>query len=101
MVPAMGQSAQPLFERGKEVRGALERGQLKGVVVILGEANVKQTFFERTLTLIKNCLAERCLVLVGDDLGAHVEFFRGELSKVLASDFLSRPDSLPPLSHPN
>ena len=65
MIPAMGQSAQPLFERGKEVRGALEKGQLKGVVVILGEANVKQTFFERTLTLIKNCLAERCLVSRG------------------------------------
>ena len=35
---------------------------------------------------------------MGDDLGAHVEFFRGELSRVLASDFLSRPDSLPPLA---
>jgi hypothetical protein len=99
MVPAMGQRTQHLFERGREVRGALERGQLKGVVVILGEANVKQTFFERTLTLIKNCLAERCLVLVGDELGAHGEFLNGELSKVMTNDFLSRADSLPPLAY--
>lgn len=37
-----------IFDRGEKLREALEAGRIQGVVVVLGETNVKQTFFERT-----------------------------------------------------
>ena len=80
MCPAPDPSAEAqLFGKGQEVRAALKKGQLKGIVVILGEANVKQTFFERTLALMKRCLEQKCLVLLGGELGSQVELLNREL----------------------
>lgn len=87
MGPAFhGPARSRLFEKEQGVRAALEGGELRGVVVILGEANVKQTFFERTLTLIKNCLEGHCLVLLGGEMGVHLELLREELSRVLGGE---------------
>ena len=68
-----------LFGKGQEVRAALKRGQLGGIVVLLGEANVKQTFFERTLALMKKCLEQRCLVLLGGELGSQIDLLTREM----------------------
>jgi anaerobic carbon-monoxide dehydrogenase catalytic subunit len=94
----------PIFNKGKEIRAALEAGRIKGVVVILGESNVKQTFFERTLTLIERCLNEKCLVLVGGDLASQADLLDEELSKRRVDRGAPRPselrsDELAPLAY--
>jgi hypothetical protein len=94
----------PLFDKREELKAALKAGRIKGIVVILGETNVKQTFFERTLTFVENCLNERCLVLLGGDLAAEADLLDEELMKRMAGDLASRPgefksDELPPLTY--
>jgi len=66
------------------VKEAYQAGRIQGVVVILGEANVKQTFFERTLILMENCLNKRFLVLAGGQLAAQAAPLNEELKKRLA-----------------
>jgi len=51
------------------------------VVVLFGEANAKQTFFERTLALMEAALAEKTVVLVGGDLGSETDALVAELGK--------------------
>ena len=96
MFPAPDPSAEAqLFGKGQEVRAALKKGQLGGIVVLLGEANVKQTFFERTLALMKRCLEQRCLVLLGGELGSQVDL----LIREMGGDGLVRDiEGLPSLS---
>jgi hypothetical protein len=84
-----------LFGKEQEVRAALKKGQLGGIVVLLGEANVKQTFFERTLTLMKSCLEQRCLVLLGGELGSQVDLLIREMG---GDGLLREIEGLPSLS---
>lgn len=62
-------SRRGLFEKGRDIKAALQSGQIRGIVVLLGETNVKQTFFERALTLIESCIKQNILVLLGGELG--------------------------------
>ena len=74
-------SGNPAFEAAEEARAALKTGRAKGVLVLWGEPNPQQTFFERTLTLMEMALKEKLLVFVGGDLAAQGESLREELSR--------------------
>ena len=67
--------------RAQDVKRALDAGRIAGVAVLFGEANAKQTFFERTLTLMEAALAEKALVLLGGDLGSQAEALGAELGR--------------------
>jgi hypothetical protein len=79
--PRFQEGRRRLFDRTGELRVALEKGQLKGVLTIFGEANVKQSFFEATLSIVRNCLSEKYLVLIGGELGAQRDLLEGELNR--------------------
>jgi hypothetical protein len=71
----------PIYGRRKGVAAALEEGRIPGIWVIIGETQVKQTFFERTLSLIERGLDQGLLVLVGGDWAAQSPLLEEELSK--------------------
>jgi hydroxylamine reductase (hybrid-cluster protein) len=75
---ADGASALP---REQALKQALHAGRITGVAVLFGEANAKQTFFERTLALMEAAVAEKALVLLGGDLGSQVDALVAELGK--------------------
>jgi len=81
---------QSFFDRAEEIKGALKAGRIQGIVVMLGEPNVKQTFFERTLTLMENCLNRGCLVLLGDAWAAQANLLDEELAKRIPDRLSSR-----------
>lgn len=70
-----------LAGKKKALQKAFAAGRIKGVVVLFGEANVKQTFFERTLAILEACLRERCLVLLGGEIGTHTGLLMAELAR--------------------
>jgi hypothetical protein len=93
-----------LFSKGKQLRKALDSGQIQGIVTILGEPNVKQTFFERTLTLLENCLKHRILVFLGGGLEVQRDLLEEELTRRTGEEFGSRTkaleaDGLSPLNY--
>jgi len=59
-----------LLKKAKRVEALLQAKKLKGVVIMLGEGNVKQTFFQRTATIIEKLLKEDVLVFIGGGLFA-------------------------------
>lgn len=67
--------------RAQDVKRALDAGRIAGAVVLFGEANAKQTFFERTLALMEAAVAERALVFLGGDLGAQADALGAELDQ--------------------
>ena len=75
---ADGASALP---REQALKQALHAGRITGVAVLFGEANAKQTFFERTLALMEAAVAEKALVVLGGDLGSQVDALVAELGK--------------------
>jgi hypothetical protein len=75
---ADGASALP---QEQELKQALQPGRIAGVAVLYGEANAKQTFFERTLALMEAAVAERALVLLGGDLGSQADALAAELAR--------------------
>jgi hypothetical protein len=88
----------PLTARGQDVRAALEEGRVQGILVILGENNVKQTFFERTLTLAEYGIKQSLMVLIGGELAAQADFLNEELNKRLGGkSFLSSLGYMGPL----
>jgi hypothetical protein len=70
-----------LAGKEKALQKAFAAGRVKGVVVLFGETNVKQTFFERTLAILEACQEERCLVLLGGEIGAHTALLMAELAR--------------------
>jgi hydroxylamine reductase (hybrid-cluster protein) len=70
-----------VLQRAKELKTALDSGRVRGVAVLFGEANAKQTFFERTLALMEVALAEKALVLLGGDLGSQAGALGAELGR--------------------
>jgi hypothetical protein len=70
-----------LAGKKKALQKAFAAGRVKGVVVLFGETGVKQTFFERTLAILEACLQERCLVLLGGEIGTHKELLMAELAR--------------------
>ncbi len=71
----------PVYDRGKEIQASLGAGHNQGILVILGETNVKQTFFERTLSLMEYGLNQNLIVLVGGELAAQADLLNEELAK--------------------
>jgi hypothetical protein len=67
--------------REDDVQQALQAGRIAGVAVLFGEANARQTFFERTLTLMDAAIAQKALVLLGGDLGSQAEALGAELGR--------------------
>jgi hypothetical protein len=67
--------------RAHDVKQALQAGRIAGVAVLFGEANVKQTFFERTLALAEAAVAEKALVFLGGGLGSQAEAIGAELGR--------------------
>ncbi len=63
------------------VRQAVQAGRLEGVVVLFGEANAKQAFFERTLSLMEAAVTERALVVLGGNLGSQADALGAELAR--------------------
>ena len=70
-----------LAGKEKALQKAFAAGRVKGVVVLFGETNVKQPFFERTLAILEACREERCLVLLGGEIGAHTGLLMAELAR--------------------
>lgn len=70
-----------LLNQGARVRGALEVGHIRGILVVLGEANVKKAFFETTLDLLEKVIPQQVLVLVGGELGVHTDLLLEELGR--------------------
>jgi len=62
------------------LRAAALAGRVKGVVLLFGEAGVKQTFFERTLASMEAALSEQAVVLLGGELAASAEALGAELA---------------------
>ena len=94
-----------IFSRkGEELREALRGGRIQGIVTILGEPNVKQTFFERTLTLLENCLRHRILVVLGGGLEVQRDLLEDELTRRAGEELASQTkaletDGLSPLNY--
>ncbi len=78
------------FSRAEEIRSALKAGRLRGIVALYGETNVKQTFFERTLTLMENSIRQNCLVLLGGELAAQADLLNGMLAQRMAGQWSVR-----------
>ena len=70
-----------IFNRGKEVQAALGAGRIKGILLIWGEPNVKQTFFEKTLTLMETALNQKLLVFVGGEAVPQENLLNEELAR--------------------
>jgi hypothetical protein len=70
-----------IFDRVKEVQAVLSAGRLRGILLIWSEANVKQAFFERTLTLMETALNQELLVLVGGEAVAQASLLNEELAR--------------------
>jgi len=92
------------FRKGKELRKALEGGRIQGIVTIMGEPNVRQTFFERTLALVENCLRQRIVVLLGGDLAIQGDLLEEELTRRVGDELVSwakaiESDGLSPLNY--
>jgi hypothetical protein len=103
MIRATSAGRGSVFLRERELKQALDSGRIQGVAVLFGEANAKQTFFDRTLALMEAALAEKALVLLGGDLGSQVDALCAELGKrkaVQLSSFASEleKDGLRPVS---
>lgn len=90
-----------ILVRGAEVKAALKTGQIRGVVIILGETNVKQTFFERTLTLMEKCLDQSCLIILGGELAAQADLLQEELKKGMAARGSTRMGQMEKLGLPS
>ncbi len=69
------------FNRVKEVQTALRAGRIKGILLIWVEPNVKNTFFEKTLTLMETALNQKLLVLVGGEAVAQAGLLNEELAQ--------------------
>ena len=78
-----------IWKNGNGLRKAMESGKVRGCVVLFGEPNARQTFFERTLTLMEASLAERFIVLIGGDLGAGADLLVAELRRRRADQLSS------------
>jgi hypothetical protein len=70
-----------ILNRVGAVQEALNAGQIKGILVIWGEPNVKQAFFERTLSLMESALNSKLLVLVGGEAVAQAGLLEEELAR--------------------
>lgn len=75
-----------IFEKGKEIQDALTASQIRGILVIWGEANVKHTFFERTLTLMENGIRQSLFVIVGGDIAAQENLLNEELKRRMGGE---------------
>jgi len=60
---------------------AARSGRIAGIVVLYGEASVKQSFFERTLALMESALVGRVLVVLGGEIEAHAACLNAELGR--------------------
>jgi hypothetical protein len=80
-IPSIQTSGASILDRVEEVQEALNAGQVKGFLVIWGEPNVKQAFFERTLCLMESALNSKLLVLVGGEAAAQAGFLNEELAR--------------------
>lgn len=77
----VGDQSKALFEKAAEITMALEKGALKGIAVVLGEPSVKQTCFERTLTLLEHLIKEKVAVVVGSAFAAQGDLLLKELAR--------------------
>ncbi|HTU01778.1 MAG TPA: hypothetical protein VMG58_08170, partial [Candidatus Sulfotelmatobacter sp.] len=78
-MPDVGRPA--ILDLEQALRSAFTSGRLTGVVVLVGEANVKQSFFERTLASMEAALAARALVLVGGGLAPETAVLAAEVER--------------------
>ncbi len=90
-IPSSQTPRAPIFDRVKDVRKALSTGQIGGILAIWAEPNVKQAFFERTLTLLENALNEKFLVFVGGEAAAQANLLDEELERRMGR----KPPNLP------
>ncbi|MGA2955640.1 MAG: hypothetical protein ABSF48_07960 [Thermodesulfobacteriota bacterium] len=79
--PTFQKVPNPIYGRGKEILASLAAGHTQWILVILGETNVKQTFFERTLALMEYGLNQNLIVLVGGELAAQADLLNEELTR--------------------
>jgi hypothetical protein len=75
-----------IFGRVEEVQEGLKAGKVKGILVIWGEPNVKQSFFERTLSLMESALNSKLLVLVGGEAVAQAGLLNEELARRMGKE---------------
>jgi hypothetical protein len=71
----------PILDRVKDVQEAMSAGKIGGILVLWAEPNVKQAFFERTLTLMENALKEKFLVFAGGEAAAQAHLLEEELER--------------------
>jgi hypothetical protein len=70
-----------LLDQAAALKRAVGAGRATGVAVLFGEPAVKQSFFERTLTLAEAALAQRAVVAIGGGLGRHTGALVAEVEK--------------------
>jgi len=87
VIRAASSATGEMLQRQQEVKEALQSGRITGVAVLFGEANAKHTFFERTLALMEAAVAEKALVLLGGDLGVHLDLLGAELARRRGDEF--------------
>jgi len=83
-----------LFEKSGAIKEALKSGQVGGMAVIIGEGNVKQTLFERTLSLMEKCIEQKCPVLLAGGLAAQSLLLEKELKARTGSMYSAREKEL-------
>jgi len=79
--PTYQKTPNRIYGQKQEIRTSLEAGRARGILVIVGETNVKQTFFERTLSLVEYGLSQSLIVLIGGELAAQADLLNEELAK--------------------
>jgi len=79
--PTFEKDPNPIYDHRKEIQASLAAGHSQGVLIILGETNVKQTFFERTLALMECGLTQKLIVLVAGEVAAQADLLNEELVK--------------------
>jgi len=62
---------------GKVVRDAVQSGTARGVVLLIGGTNVRQTYFERTAKIMKGLLSNDVVLLVAAEAAGAVALFDG------------------------
>jgi Prismane/CO dehydrogenase family len=90
---APGSDFTAVYEKRAEIRAALQSGELRGILIIVGEPSVKQSFFERSLDLAEEAMRRGLLVLVGGPISAEIELLNQELER----RFGANPPPFPPL----
>ncbi|NWF54655.1 MAG: hypothetical protein HXY45_07685 [Syntrophaceae bacterium] len=81
-----------VFDRMEGISRLLKAGQVKGILVIWAEPNVKQSFFEKTLCLMESASDQKILIWVGGEAAAQAALLNEELARRMGKKGAKTPE---------